>query len=373
MRRTPLLAAAAALALLGSAVAPAQALRAGEAEELAGGLAMPLSLAVAEDGTVYFSENFPAGEGDVPNLNAVVPGGEVELVYADEQMREVGAVSVTGDVVTFATTALGGPPSAHVYQLDTSDPAAEPVDRANLWSMEEQVNPDGRQTYGLKGLSKSCKATIRKKKRLRPFLPYRGIVESHPYATYVDGERIFVADAAANAIFVVEGETVDTLAVLPATKITVRKKIRKATGLPKCAQGKTLRVEGVPTDVEMGPDGNLYVTSLPGGPEIPAMGANGAIYRIAPGTGAITRMSSGLVSPTGLAIGPDGTAYISMLFAQQILAVPFGGEPSVFAEVAGGPGDVEIADGYLYATEAGMLSETGEGKVLRRSLASGRG
>ena len=128
-----------------------------------------------------------------------------------------------------------------------------------------------------------------------------------------------------------------------------------------------------PYDVAIGPDGNLYVTSLPGGPEIPAMGANGAIYRIAPGTGAITRMSSGLVSPTGLAIGPDGTAYISMLFAQQILAVPFGGEPSVFAEVAGGPGDVEIADGYLYATEAGMLSETGEGKVLRRSLASGRG
>ena len=34
-----------------------------------------------------------------------------------------------------------------------------------------------------------------------------------------------------------------------------------------------------------GPDGRLYVTSLPGGPEDPSLGARGAIFRVTPSTG----------------------------------------------------------------------------------------
>ena len=355
MPRIPIVATAAAISLFGRTVAPAA--HAAPAEEVVGGLVTPLSVAVDGDGTVYAAQNF-AGL-----LTKAVPGAEPEVIHAVEGY-EVGAVSVADGLVTFATTAMGPEPAAHVYTLAAEGNLS---DRANLWSLEKGTNPDAGSTYGLKGLTRSCTKAIKEKRKLRGYLPYHGIKESHPYATAVDGDTIYVADAAANAIFSIDGETVDTVAVLPATKIKVTKKVRKVTGLPKCAGGKTLRVEGVPTDVEVGPDGNLYVTTLPGGPEDPRMGANGGLYRVSPTNGSAARLAGGLVSPTGLAIGADGTAYISMLFASRIMAVPLGGEPELFAEVPL-PGDVEVAGGYVYATETDLMNDGSTppaGKVLR--------
>jgi len=118
----------------------------------------------------------------------------------------------------------------------------------------------------------------------------------------------------------------------------------------------------------MGPDGNLYVTSLPGGPEDHSLGLNGAVYQVNPTTGAVAKSAGGLATPTGLAIGPTGTAYISLLGPGLIMQQPFGGEPSVFAEVPF-PGDVEVIDGYVYATETNLIgSNENGGRVLRWSL-----
>ena len=360
MRRTPLIPlAAAAVMLLGTAFAPSA--NAATEEEVAGGLISPLSLAVAPDGTAYVAQNFAS------MLTEAVPGGEQTDVYADEGGREVGAVSVEGDILTFATTGMDhANPSAHVYQLGPEGQHQ----LANLYKYEKRNNPDGNRKYGILGLTKSCKSKFTKHNRW--LLPYKGIVESHPYATNVAGDGVtFVADAAANAIFAVsDAGKVTTTAVLPATKLTVTRKFRKNMGLPKCSKGKTLKVEPVPTDVEMGPDGNLYVTTLPGGPEDPSLGANGGIYKVSPSTGATERLTGGLVSPVGLAIAPNGTAYVSMLFASTILEIPFGGSPAPFAEVPGGPGDVEVIDGYVYATDSGFMADPAgppAGKVLRWS------
>ena len=132
---------------------------------------------------------------------------------------------------------------------------------------------------------------------------------------------------------------------------------QKAAGLPRCARGAVFRAEAVPTDVEVGPDGNLYVTSLPGGPEDGSLGANGRVYQVSPSTGDVTRLPGpGLVSPTGIAIAPDGTAYISMLFAGLVMKVPFGGTPEVFANVPF-PGDVDYANGSVYVTRTDLTNE----------------
>lgn len=343
MRHTPLIPAAlAALALTATAFAPAAT--AVEPEPVADGLVSPLSLAVDGDGTVFVSQNF-AGL-----LTKAVPGMEPEVIYADEGQREIGGVSYAGDVLTFTATSQGGPAIARVYTLDGE---GNQTQIANTWSYEKSHNADGKQTYGIAGLSKSCTKSIPKKNR-EGVVPYKGIKESHPYATASDGDATYVADAAANTVWSVSQSGLKALAVLPPVKVTVGKQIRKEFGLPKCTQGKTFRGEPVPTDVEVGPDGNLYVTTLGG-----ALGESkplGSVYRIAPGTGKVTLMAGGLMSPVGIAISPTGTTYISLLFPGLVMQQPLGGEPSVFAEVPF-PGDVEVSGGDVYVTASDLTND----------------
>ena len=57
-----------------------------------------------------------------------------------------------------------------------------------------------------------------------------------------------------------------TLAVLDPAGIELTEEAVGMFGLPECVTGLTYFAEPVPTDIEMGPDGNLHVTTLPGGP-----------------------------------------------------------------------------------------------------------
>lgn len=347
-RTTTLSVAVAAFTLLGTSIAPAQA---AEPETVTDGLISPLSVAVSDNGTVYVSQNF-AGM-----LTRVAPGGEASLVYADEAGSEVGAVSVDGADVTFATT--GGTRKAPTADLWQVVGEAAPTRLANLYRFEKRNNPDSVNTYGLKA-GERCLSKVP-----RFIRPYTGRVESHPYATALGDGVTYVADAAGNSILAVDDSGVSAVAVLPATKVTITRAMKREFDLHKCVIGKRYRSEGVPTDVELGPDGNLYVTSLPG---VPAEGLpTGRIYQISPATGDVTKLTGGLVTPVGLAISPTGDAYISMLFASTILKVPFGGEPEPFAEVPF-PGDVEFSDGFVYATETDLTNDGSQppaGKVLR--------
>lgn len=343
MRRTTTIAAAAAsAALLASTLAPPA--NAAEGEVIADGLSMVLSVAVADDGTVYATQNF-AGK-----IMRIAPGGEPEEIYAGQPGLEVGALSVSGDVVTFATYALGGPPSAAIHTLthDAED-GWQATEVADTLEFETSVNPDRNRSYAISGLSKSCKKDI--PKRLRPLVVgYKGIADSHPYATTTVDGTTYLADAAANAILAVDETGVSTLAVLPAAQVKVTKKLRKNMGLPKCTQGKVFKSEPVPTDVELGPDGNLYVTTLGGG-----LGESmplGGLYQVTP-AGKVTEQAKGLMSPVGLAISNTGTAYISQLFADTVLEVPFGGAPTTLSEIPK-PGDVEFANGAVYVARTGF-------------------
>jgi len=376
MHRKHLVAAVAAVALAGTALGGPAGADAPEAKAtpktLAKDLLSPLSLAVTNNGTVFYSQNF-AGV-----LNMKAPGRKAQVVYAAEVPgTEVGAVSVDRTSVQFATTFVPeapegeepeGEPHTALMQLGADGEATEIAD---LWGYEEEVNPDGDVEYGFRDLPEGCEVP--------PFLQaYPGIVESHPYATTQHRGKTYIADAAMNAILKVgKSGKLSTVAVLPAQPLVITEAVIEALKaqeleLPECTLGETIWLEPVPTDVEVGPKGKLYVTTLPGGPEDPSLGPRAAVYRVDAKTGKSKKVVGGLMSATGLAVKPNGNVYVAELFGGRIARIKKGATKVGTLLQAGLPGDVELREnGDIYATInvlSGLSGEEGDtpaGQVIR--------
>jgi streptogramin lyase len=142
---------------------------------------------------------------------------------------------------------------------------------------------------------------------------------------------------------------VSTVAVLPPTAIMLTPEMVAGFGLDPCVAGHEFWAEPVPTDVEMGRDGMLYVTSLPGGAEDDSLGANGAVYRVDPATGDVELVARGFLGATGLAVAPNGTIYVAELFAGRLSAISRSGDISTVAELEQ-PAAVEWQKGQLYVS-----------------------
>ena len=155
----------------------------------------------------------------------------------------------------------------------------------DLAALETEHNADGKTTYGFRNIPAPCAAEF--PPGTRAF--YKGEVDSHPYGIAVTGRTVYVADAGANSVVSVDtksGKT-KTVAVLPRRPYKVTAELAAMSELPPCVVGQTYDYEPVPTDVAVGPDGWLYVTSLPGGPEDPAFGARGAVFKVNPDNGRV--------------------------------------------------------------------------------------
>ena len=360
MQRKHLVAALAAVALAGTALGgPAVAdgpSAKPTAKTIVGGLIGPLSLDVTDDGTVYYSQNF-AGL-----LNRKKPGKSPKTLYQAPEGTEVGAVSERKGNVRFAITKPGpsefenGP--AFLMGIGDSGKARS---LANLTAYETKKNPDGDVVYNLRGLPDDCEVP-------EDFQPYEGIVDSHPYATVQTRRSTFIADAAGNDILKYNRKgKLSTVAVLPAQPILVTEEVAAGAGLPECTVGLKYYFEPVPTDVERGPDGKLYVTTLPGGPEDPSLGARAAVYRVNPKTGRTKKVASGLLSATGVAVADNGTLFVAELFGGRIVKIKPGSQPKTYLNTAL-PGDVELrSNGDLYATVNVLPSEEEppDGRVVR--------
>lgn len=137
--------------------------------------------------------------------------------------------------------------------------------------------------------------------------------------------------------------------MLPVQPYTITAEVAAAYGMPDCLIGAVYRFEPVPTAVTQGPDGMLYVTTLPGGPEDPSLGGRGSVYRVDPSTGAYQRLYGRLLGPTDIAVTPNGDIYVAELFAGRLTCIV----PSLHSRytVATLPNIVSVAYGYghLYA------------------------
>lgn len=335
----------AALALVGAG-APATAAPAAD-RPLARGLLSPLSLAVGDSGTVYYAQNF-AG-----TLHAQEPGEKARTIFAvKRQGDEVGAVDADSGVVSFAVTTAKGQTSVGLVNTNHGDRVRILDD---LDAFEKKKNPDGKVVYGIRGIDEACAAQFPAKG-----VPasYPGIVESHPYATAIsqgDGrDGVYVADAAANAIFAWGAGHFRTVAVLPPVPVRVDESLAEAMKMPDCAIGLTYHFEPVPTDVEVARNGDLYVTTLPGGPEDGSMAGHAGVYRIKPQAKKpkAVRVVGGLTSATGLAVSPRGDLYVAQLFGGSVVEVRRGTRKARPFAKAMMPGDVEW-------TRSGILATTG--------------
>jgi hypothetical protein len=341
MRNTRILAGLAAAAIAAGTVAAAPSGAApAKPEVLQKGLLSPLSVAV--DGPdIYVTQNFGG------SLDLLRDGKKPQTLYRSKGGAEVGAVSALRGTVTFAVSASdkeGNYTSTKLMRIAGSGKARTV---ANLLGYERKNNPDGKIEYGARGITPECEAQWPAD---APPATYTGVVDSHPYATYSVRKTTYVADAAMNAILSVSPKgKVSTVAVVPPLPAEITPPLAEALGLPQCSIGLDYYFESVPTDVERGPDGNLYVTALPGGPEDPSLGARGAVFRVTP-KGKVTQVAGGLVSPTGLAVAANRDIYVTQLFTGEVAKIKRGSDKAKTVRRLAMVGDVEVRGNQLYVT-----------------------
>lgn len=362
-------ASAAAIASAGPAAASA---RTPDYDVVAGGFVSPLHVTAGPGKSVLVSQDF-AGK-----LTRIDRDGSTEDLSTDTpQGWEVAGADTRGSTTYFLESVgagQGDPAGLHGY-LKSIDARGDVETIADFADYERSHNPDGDQHYGFgDDVSAQCLAAW-------PQFPppsYRGIVDSHPYALAVRDNTAYVADAGMNAVLKVnlKNGDIDTIAVLPPRPAVVPAGLRIPTDMmgntvevPACVVGHEYAFEPVPTDVGIGPDGMLYVTSLPGGPEGPELGARGAIFRINPWNGDTDLWAEDILSPTGLAVAGNGDVYVASLFGGEILKFTCDGDRSQFLAV-NMPADVDISGHTLYATidALGDPSQPPAGKVIKADL-----
>lgn len=278
---------------------------------------------------------------DVTGKGVVVgqPSGAIDLVRRDGTTRQLvapggvqaEAVSVHGSTISWATTprdATTFEPSAST--LWRTDRKGRTTKVADFLAFEKKHNPDAKNTYGFIGLDAGCAAS------LPPELQkHGGIIDVHPYQSVTHAGRLFVADAGANAIFSVDHRgKIRTVAVLPPVKVKVTAEMAAGLGMPDCVVGAKFALDPVPTDVEVGPRGMLYVSTLPGGPEDGSLGALGGVWKVDPRTGKVSQVASGFLGATNLAVARGGDVYVTEMFGGKVTKLPRWGKRTTVLETA---------------------------------------
>jgi hypothetical protein len=304
---------------------------------IATNLAGPLQLAV-DRRAIYVSQAFAGlltklGPGGARTDVASNPGGEIAGVDVAGR-HEVWYTTQNADEATQTLTAAG------VYRLRGGTSTLV----ADLLAYEKSHNVDQKNHYGFQSIDAACAAQL--PAELGP-AQYTGQIDSHPYSVAVSGRHHYIADAAANAIYDVSSSgRIRTVRVLPPQPAKITAAGAAANHLPACTVGLTYNFEPVPTDVEIGRGGVLYVTTLPGGVEDASLGARGSVYKITPWNRKARKIATGLLGATNLALGRHGEIFVSEIFGNKVSQIVHGGPRTVLDLPM--PAGLEYANGKLY-------------------------
>ncbi len=318
-------------------------------------LAAPFNLDLSS-GKVYFADGGlnlvgTLGKGGTPVPVATDQPGTSGVALSGDRRFLAFTTTVTNEE-TFENSASGlniwGPLGSRVY--------------ADTHAFEVANNPDQVNHYGVANPSQCVTDAL----TAAGFpVSYTGQVDSHAYSVASVRNGWVVADAGANALLKVSSTgTISTLAILPPQPLKITADQAAALGLPDCVVGVTYAFEPVPTDVEVGRDGALYVTTLPGGPEGPQLGARGALWRVDARSGHVTKVASGFLGATNLALGTRGEIYVAELFAGKISKVDHG-RISTFVTLPGVVAVETARNGSLWAATLANEDPAAPGTVVQ--------
>ena len=310
---------------------------------LAHGLMGPLHVSAGRDGALTVSEEFAS------RLTRIDAQGTKSVIYSNPGW-DVAGIAQQGSTTYLLESQGAGPEdkrplAGHVRTIDGDGHQNTFGDFAAL---EKGHNADGDTHYGFRNLPAECAALL----PAEVPAAYTGEVDSHPYGLAVSRHTAYVADAGANSVVSIDLESgqTGTVAVLPPRPLTISAAAAAANHLPDCVVGRSYRFEAVPTDVAVGPDGCLYVTSLPGGPEDPSSGARGTVFKVDPDDGDVQVLADKIMSPTGLAVDDEGDVFVASLFGNGILRIDgHSGRQSTLLSAAS-VADVDLHGSMLYAT-----------------------
>lgn len=321
---------------------------------LATGVGAPFQIATRGK-TVFYTDGF-AG-----TINKVTKRGPKVVA----RVPAVAGIEFGNRGRTMAIAHGGGDPSGPPARVTLVRRGKAPV-VAKVDQYENTVNPDRNRTYGITtGASPQCRTELATPQPDSPPPPpatYKGIKDSHPYQLEpLRGGAFALADAGVNGILRIgKRGGISLIALLPPQPVTLTTAQARAMGVPSCA-GETYAFEPVPTDVEWA-HGALWVTTLPGGPENPTLGARGSVYKIK--RGVVTKVAGGFLGATNLAV-VRGRIYVTEFFAGKVTKLGKGGRFTRY----GIPGavSVEATGRHLYVGSFGMgPASPGQVVKLRR-------
>jgi hypothetical protein len=275
----------------------------------------PLHLSFGPGKSLYVADAFGANVQRVRLWN-----GQQSTVYQGTQ--PVMGVDVRGNGAIYATLSIGDPSQPLPTSLIQVYQSGKSRQVADLLAFETANNPDGQN-------------------------PATPDSTSNPYSVLALKDRVIVADAGANDLLVVKHGKVKALTVFPTFTVP---------GCPPNNNGD-VSCDPVPTDVELGPDGYLYVSGL--GAEV-----EGHIYKVNRWNGTIVRTWGGLPPLTGIAVGKHGEIYASSLFASKVFKITGHG---MWAADVPGATDVEYGNGMLVVGSMAFPPGSGPGAVYKLS------
>lgn len=320
-------------------------------------LAAPFNLAL-NHGNVYVAD------GGLNLLGKLNKDGSIKVLAADQPGASGVATSDDGRYLAYTTTVTNEATFENTASaLHIWGPKGFRVD-ADTLAYDNANNPDKKNTYGIVNPSQCVIDAFAAHPEFGP-VNYPGGIDSHAYSVTAWGDKFVIADAGANDLLLVDRQGhISTLAVLPPQRTVITAEIAAGMGLPACVVGATYGFEPVPTDVEVGRDGFLYVTTLPGGPEDPSLGARGKLHRVDPWTGRSHVVASGFLGATNLAIGKHGEIYVAEFFDGRISVVRHGAvRPYVTL-----PGVVAVETskgGQLWAATLGNEEPPAPGTIVK--------
>jgi len=286
-------------------------------------------------------------DGGANKLSRVNGDGTLKTIANGPKKGDVAGVAISKNrrSIAYTTTEHPTAPFENVNGSLHIRHAGGGTFSVDLEAYEAKKNPDQGLSYGAK-TTPTCAAEIEKATG-RP-ASYQGLVDSHPYSVTAYGRRSWiVADAAGNDLVKVNRHgRVSLIAVLPVQPLLLTADVIKAIGMPECATGLTANFEAVPTDVEVGRNGYLYVSTLAGGPESPVLGGRSSVYRVNPRNGHVKLVATGFLGATNLALH-RGKIYVSEFFAGRVSVIK-NGKPKSYLTLPG-VASIESGRGHLYA------------------------